>query len=67
VSVVNGTYDRLWFRNGRADSGWSATTMNGSRLEGPSSDAISASPGGGPTEISTTWQSRVPVSVVAGP
>jgi cytochrome c peroxidase len=41
LSIVNTAYNRLWLRNGRADSGWAvsvgvaegATTMNGNRLQ----------------------------------
>jgi cytochrome c peroxidase len=41
LSIVDNVYNRLWFRNGRADSAWavsvavaeSATTMNGNRLQ----------------------------------
>jgi cytochrome c peroxidase len=41
LPTINSAYNHLWFRNGRADSGWavaaavaeSATTMNGNRLQ----------------------------------
>lgn len=41
LSIVNNVYNRLWFRNGRADSAWavsvgvaeSPTTMNGDRMQ----------------------------------
>jgi len=41
LSIVNNAYNRLWFRNGRADSAWAVsvgvaenpTTMNGDRLQ----------------------------------